>query len=127
MKNYERRIEVTVPMTWCQRVSKCQPVGTRDANQSCEGVISGTLTAELFMRCFDRQMERLAGCSLKDTPRLFTPFCTTKPQGTGMELAICRSILEGHGGKLWARADEERGETFQFMLPTGGERIVRVD
>ena len=33
----------------------------------------------------------------------------------------------GHGGKLWARADEERGETFQFMLPTGGERIVRVD
>jgi signal transduction histidine kinase len=61
------------------------------------------------------------GLDAKSLERLFQPFYTTKPQGMGMGLAICRSIVEAHGGLLWATANDDRGATFQFTLPTGGE------
>jgi PAS domain S-box-containing protein len=49
--------------------------------------------------------------------RVFEAFYTTKSDGTGMGLLICRSIIDAHGGKLWAEANEPRGATFQFTLP----------
>ncbi len=49
--------------------------------------------------------------------RVFNSFYTTKPSGTGMGLSICRSIVDAHGGRLWAEANEPRGTIFQFTLP----------
>lgn len=49
--------------------------------------------------------------------RVFHSFYTTKPGGTGMGLSICRSIIEAHGGRLWAEANEPCGTIFQFTLP----------
>ena len=46
--------------------------------------------------------------------RVFEAFYTTKSNGVGMGLTICRSIIEGHGGRLWAEANEPRGAVFQF-------------
>jgi PAS domain S-box-containing protein len=53
--------------------------------------------------------------------RIFEAFYTTKSAGTGMGLSICRSIIDAHGGRLWAEANEPRGAVFQFTLP-GAER-----
>ena len=53
--------------------------------------------------------------------RIFQTFYTTKSSGTGMGLSICRSIINGHGGRLWVEANEPRGAVFQFILP-GAER-----
>ena len=64
------------------------------------------------------------GLDPKGIDRLFDAFYTTKPQGMGMGLAICRSIIDAHGGKLWAIGNDDRGATFQFTLPTGGERLT---
>src|SRR5258708_7819663 len=57
------------------------------------------------------------GLDLKSVDRLFEAFYTTKVQGMGVGLAICRSIIEAHGGRIWARANEPRGAVFQFTLP----------
>jgi signal transduction histidine kinase len=49
--------------------------------------------------------------------RVFDSFYTTKPSGMGLGLSICRSIVDAHGGRLWADANEPRGAVFQFTLP----------
>jgi signal transduction histidine kinase len=52
---------------------------------------------------------------------IFDAFYTTKSSGVGMGLSICRSIMDAHGGRLWAAANEPRGAVFQFTLPGAGE------
>jgi signal transduction histidine kinase len=57
------------------------------------------------------------GFSAENLQRLFAPFYTTKPNGMGMGLSICRSIIEEHGGRLWASRIDPQGALFQFTIP----------
>jgi C4-dicarboxylate-specific signal transduction histidine kinase len=57
------------------------------------------------------------GLSAENLQRLFEPFYTTKPNGMGMGLSICRSIIEDHGGRLWATGLHPHGALFQFTIP----------
>ena len=59
------------------------------------------------------------GIHPEDIDRIFQPFYTTKSNGVGMGLAICRSIIEAHGGRLWAEANEPGGAVFRFSLLSG--------
>jgi signal transduction histidine kinase len=57
------------------------------------------------------------GIDMSMVDNLFKPFHTTKPGGMGMGLAISRSIIESHRGKLWAEPNQRAGVTFKFTLP----------
>ncbi len=64
-----------------------------------------------------------AGPDWTTVDRLFDAFYTTKPDGMGMGLAISRTIIEDHGGRLWASPNVPQGAIFQFTLPTDGEEL----
>ena len=65
------------------------------------------------------------GLPTESLDRLFDAFYTTKPGGIGMGLSICRTIIEAHGGRLWATSNAGLGATFHFVLPTEAARASR--
>jgi C4-dicarboxylate-specific signal transduction histidine kinase len=60
------------------------------------------------------------GIRPQDAERIFTPLFTTKGDGMGMGLSICRAIIEAHEGRLWFSPNTPRGAVFQFTLPNAG-------
>ena len=61
------------------------------------------------------------GLDAVNSDRVFDPFYTSKPQGMGMGLSICRTIIAAHGGQLTATANTGHGASFQFLLPVGAK------
>jgi signal transduction histidine kinase len=94
-----------------------------NAIQSISGVADGT--RELHISTVSIAPEGVCvavrdtghGLRSESLPRLFESFYTTKPDGMGMGLSICRSIIEAHGGRLWTTGCEPRGALFQFTIP----------
>jgi len=64
------------------------------------------------------------GIDPKHDRRIFDPFYTTKAQGMGMGLSLSQSVIEAHGGRLWASNNNDYGATFQFTLPTDRETTL---
>ena len=64
-----------------------------------------------------------SGIDPDNADKLFNPFFTTKPNGMGMGLSICRSIIEAHGGRVWASRNIGPGTTFQFALTAEPEIV----
>lgn len=67
------------------------------------------------------------GLDPNNADRVFEAFYTTKPEGLGMGLAICRSIIGAHGGQMWASANRPRGAVFQFTLPPESDERARAE
>jgi signal transduction histidine kinase len=64
------------------------------------------------------------GCGIAEAhlERIFEPYVTTKSGGLGLGLAVCRSIIASHGGRLWAANNPEGGATVQFTIPAAPTR-----
>src|SRR6266478_2622078 len=114
-----------LPPIQCDRVQLQQVMLNLIVNaiQSMSGVEDGN--RELHITTVSIESEGVC-VAVRDTghglrpeslPRLFEPFYTTKPDGMGLGLSICRSIIEAHGGRLWATRCEPRGALFQFTVP----------
>ena len=94
-----------------------------NAIDAMEGVEEGARRLQITSALADDQSVKVTvadnGVGLEDVDmrRLFTLSYTTKAAGTGVGLSICRSIVEAHGGELWAEQNPERGATFCFSLP----------
>jgi PAS domain S-box-containing protein len=94
-----------------------------NAIDSLSAVTERLRTVEIWTRAAGEQEVLVAvrdcgvGLDPASRDRVFDPFYTTKEQGLGMGLAVCRTIIEAHGGHIWATANEGPGETFCFTLP----------
>ena len=64
------------------------------------------------------------GISAENADRLFNAFFATKSSGMGMGLSVCRSMMEAHGGRLWATANKPHGTTFQFTRPVSSDAAL---
>jgi signal transduction histidine kinase len=77
--------------------------------------LDGTRTIEIAVR------DAGHGIPADKVAHVFDPFFTTKPNGMGMGLPISRTIIEAHGGQLWAENNNDRGAAFRFTLPIAKE------
>jgi len=114
-----------LPPIQCDRVQLQQVMLNLIVNaiQSMSGVEDGNRELQISTVSIEPEGVCVAvrdsghGLRPESLPRLFEPFYTTKPDGMGMGLSICRSIIEAHGGRLWATRCEPRGALFQFTIP----------
>ena len=94
-------------------------------DRSCELTIRsrGDETGQVLVSVQDLGV----GIDPQNANRLFDAFFTTKPNGMGMGLSICRTIIEAHGGRLWACSNAGPGATFQFSLPAFSQPVLAED
>ncbi len=117
----ETDLDADLPVIAADRVQVQQTLINlvHNAMEAMDGVTDRAKSLLLRSR---RQGEELLiqvrdhGVGVKNATLIFEPFFTTKQSGMGMGLSICRSIVEAHGGRLWATANEDAGMTFSFTL-----------
>ena len=91
--------------------------------QAMSGIMGGPRELRIRTRLFDARHAQVivedsgTGISEENAGRIFNAFFSTKAQGMGMGLSICRSIVEAHGGRIWAESQEGKGAVLQFILP----------
>jgi PAS domain S-box-containing protein len=123
--------EPTLPMILGDRVQLQQVI----INQMMNGIEAMQSVAdrprELIIRSHRDDTQQVSvsvtdcgvGIGAENADRLFNAFFTTKAGGMGMGLSICRSIIDAHGGRLWATPNLPHGATFQFTLPVNAVRL----
>ena len=127
----ETKLEDDVPVILADRI-QLQQVMLNLMMNAVEAMSAGHGPRELLVRSSKDGSQGILvsvedsgpGLDPKSLDRLFDAFYTTKPHGLGMGLAISRSIIEGHGGRLWATANTPHGAIFQFTLPIESEKMA---
>jgi signal transduction histidine kinase len=98
-------------------MNACDAMSGRPQNDRQLKICTG-LTGDNFVHI--SVADRGTGIPPEQLEHVFNPFYTTKPNGMGLGLAVCRTIVEAHAGKLWAANNPERGSTFHVIFPAGG-------
>ena len=114
-------LATTLPMVPLDRIQVQQVLVNliRNGMEAMEGCSGPRKLVVRVARTDDAILTEVSdfGAGIDAPERIFEPFYTTKEDGMGMGLAICRSIIESHGGKLWAEKNHPCGATFAFTLP----------
>ena len=118
-------LDANLPATWVDRVQMQQVIVNlvRNGIEAMESADSHPKVVAISSRRDGPEAVvveiRDNGIGLEDVERIFEPFFSTKGHGMGMGLAICRSIVEAHEGRLWATRNSPRGARFSIRLPVG--------
>lgn len=115
------KVEADLPLIDIDRVQIQQVLVNLMRNgMEAMDAIEGEKVLGIVLRHYEDAIETEIsdrGPGVKFPERIFEPFFTTKEDGMGMGLAICRSIVESHGGRLWAEQNAPHGAKFKFTLP----------
>jgi signal transduction histidine kinase len=118
--------------TVCVDEIQIQQVLCNLISNAIEATDGSANTAKILLRAFVTQEHEVIvqvidnGTGLEDTEKIFDAFMTTKEKGMGIGLAVSRSIVEAHGGRLWAENNPDHGgATFNVALPVSSKREVR--
>jgi PAS domain S-box-containing protein len=123
-------IEDSLPPICVDRI-QTQQVFINLISNAIEATDGSANTAKILLRAFVTQEDEVIvqvidnGTGLEDTEKIFDAFMTTKEKGMGIGLAVSRSIVEAHGGRLWAENNPDHGATFNVVLPVSSKREVR--
>jgi len=122
-------IEGSLPPICVDRI-QTQQVFINLISNAIEATEGRANTARILLRAFVTQDDEVIvqvidnGTGLEDTEKIFDAFVTTKEKGMGIGLAVSRSIVEAHGGRLWAENNPDGGATFNVALPVSSKREV---
>jgi signal transduction histidine kinase len=122
-------VEPNLPLVAIDRVQIQQVLSNliRNAIDAMDGIV-GDKVVRVRVNCRADDMVQIAvsdmGPGVAFPDRVFQPFFSTKEQGMGMGLSICRTIVEAHGGNLWVDANTSQGAIFVFSLPVGPGAIA---
>jgi PAS domain S-box-containing protein len=121
-------IEDNLPPISVDRI-QIQQVFINLISNAIEAMEGTEIAAELLLRAFVTQEHEVIvqvidnGTGLEDTEKIFDAFMTTKEKGMGIGLAVSKSIVEAHGGRLWAENNPDGGATFNVALPVSSNDI----